>query len=349
MVNTSYSKIYGISKYILKNPKAAKRVHSLMKQARPGNRNAGLLYFGVFIENLIQLEGYGINVKLYNRNSIKLSGWPYLRHELTIEGASPNELLNLVVLVRLSVKYGVAIYQSAVDEQAVPLKTVVIDTKKKIVTVDGNINFHLDAIDPWIIMETFYLNIHNFGNIKNMKVVDVGAAFGDSALYFAKHGAKVYAIEPVNYDAMIRNLKLNPHLSKKISPLRYAVGADGKLRFSVLSNMVDGGASAFSMHQGDSTVEVDGYTFRSLLDKLGINAIEIAKFDCKGCEHRLTKEDLVRVKRYVSIEYGCSALGELEHLTNLLKESGFEYSVYLHSPEAISLIQNHATILAKRS
>ena len=55
-------------------------------------------------------------------------------------------------------------------------------------------------------------------NIKeNNIVVDVGAQCGDTPLYYANKGATVYAFEPNlnHYNAMLKNLSLNPVLAKK--------------------------------------------------------------------------------------------------------------------------------------
>ena len=59
-------------------------------------------------------------------------------------------------------------------------------------------------------------------------VLDVGAFVGDTALYYARRGAFVVAVEPVpgNFELMLRNLELNPDLKSGILPINAAVGGE---------------------------------------------------------------------------------------------------------------------------
>ena len=62
-------------------------------------------------------------------------------------------------------------------------------------------------------------------------IIDIGANIGSVSLLLAKNFkySKVFAIEPTNYafDKLIRNLKLNPNLSKKIFPYQIFLGSQG--------------------------------------------------------------------------------------------------------------------------
>jgi len=73
----------------------------------------------------------------------------------------------------------------------------------------------IDSFDPVIIAETWLYDIHFLGfNLNDWFVLDIGAFVGDTALYYARRGAFVVAVEPLpsNYETMIRNLELNPEL-----------------------------------------------------------------------------------------------------------------------------------------
>jgi len=107
----------------------------------------------------------------------------------------------------------------------------IINGDKKIIQTNKGLKFYLESIDPLVFIETFVLKIHNIDFIKSLEgkiVVDVGANFGDTALFFASLGAKVYAFEPLktNYSAMLKNIKLNEHLSDNIIPINAAIGTD---------------------------------------------------------------------------------------------------------------------------
>jgi len=63
--------------------------------------------------------------------------------------------------------------------------------------------------------------------------LDISAAFGDTSLHFASEGAKVIAVEPVNFNHLVSNIELNPNLSNKIIPLKVAAGKTGILEVPV--------------------------------------------------------------------------------------------------------------------
>ncbi|NDF48322.1 MAG: hypothetical protein EB158_09170, partial [Nitrosopumilaceae archaeon] len=83
---------------------------------------------------------------------------------------------------------------------------------KKIIETSTGIRFYIDSMHVGnTIIETFVKNIHLINSNydwSNKVVVDVGAECGDTPLYFADKGAKVYAFEPVktHYEAMMRNI-----------------------------------------------------------------------------------------------------------------------------------------------
>ena len=86
--------------------------------------------------------------------------------------------------------------------------------------------------------ETFVTDLHHINSKidwKDKVVIDVGPEYGDTPLYFASMGAKVYAFEAQksHYEGMLENLSLNPELSKQIIPTNAAIGKDGFLDFFI--------------------------------------------------------------------------------------------------------------------
>lgn len=191
---------------------------------------------------------------------------------------------------------------------------------KKIIETSTGIKFYLDSIHAGILTETYVQKIHLINSNddwKNKTVLDIGANYGDTALYYAQLGATVYAIEAVKsiYEGMLRNLSLNSKLAKKISPINIAVG---KFSYELYKNYdLDG---------------IQEYTFEETFEKFGITNIELLKMDCKGCEFGLTKKVLEKVNR-IKIEYKANDNSHrLVNLIKLLDDAGFKTMIYRHSP-----------------
>ena len=252
---------------------------------------------------------------------------------------------NLIKTLFVGSRYGANFETKSVDFKQFRDKTLVITEKnnKKIVETSKGIKFYLDSIHPGnTIGEAFVQDIHTIRNdddYSNKIVVDVGAECGDTSLYYAHRGATVFAFEPMksHYDAMIRNLSLNPELAKKITPINAAIGKDGMLKFYHSDRSDIAGVSSFEYNaHGDDVVvfdDVQGYSLSSAIKKFNIPHVNILKTDCKGCEFYLKKEDLEKVDQvkieYESFEYTKHSLTEL---TKVLDESGFEYMLYRINP-----------------
>ena len=214
------------------------------------------------------------------------------------------------------------------------------DNGKKIIETFSGIKFYLDSIHPGnTIMECFTDDIHTIRYSDTMTgktVVDVGAECGDTPLYYASKGAKVFAFEPIlsNFNSMLRNISLNPTLSKKIVPINAAVGKDGTLNFFQSPETPTIGSSFVYNRYGDKakTTEVQGYSFERIIKEFNINTIDLLKLDCKGCDIYLNKEILKHVVE-VKIEYMSQFTSKkLEELKQLLETSGFVCTIYRTSP-----------------
>jgi len=108
----------------------------------------------------------------------------------------------------------------------------------------------IKSFDPLIIAETWHYDIHFLGfNLSDWFAFDISAFIDDMALYYARRGAFVVAVEPLpsNYEVMIRNLELNPELKPRIIPVNAAVGGvDGFVEFRYNAT-IDGGALVHGM------------------------------------------------------------------------------------------------------
>jgi FkbM family methyltransferase len=233
----------------------------------------------------------------------------------------------------------------------------VIQGNKNIIETSNGIKFYSSKIAPEVIIEIFVRGIHNSysNDLMDKIVIDVGAAVGDTALYFASKGANVYAIEMTksNYHHMIENLKLNPNLSKKITPIHAAVGKDEMINyFGNPSEDVTAtaGASFLINKYGDEAIKesVVGMSIKTIISKFKIPYVDLLKMDCKGCEYLLDKDDLKSVKN-IKIEYvSYNKSHKIDLILNLLKEVGFSCIIFKHEPKDNLTFKNSGNILAKK-
>jgi len=251
---------------------------------------------------------------------------------------------NLLELLFLGTKFGANFFTKSIETIQLREKSFKITTvdNKKIIETSNGIKFFIDSIHPGnTIVETFIKNIHMINtkiDWRNKIVVDVGAECGDTPLYFASKGAKVYAFEPVrtHFDSMMRNLKLNKHLSKNIVPINAAIGKDGILKFYESTKEGGGGGASFVYnYQGKDfkITQVRGYSLKTAREKFGISHIDLLKMDCKGCEFFLTKEDLENIDN-IKIEYSIhDKKYKLQSLLQLLESLGFKCILYKHGEQ----------------
>ena len=229
-------------------------------------------------------------------------------------------------------------------------KTIKIIQKdgKKIVETSTGIKFYIDSIHPETIVETFVSKIHvinSHDKWSNKVVVDAGAECGDTPLYYASMGAKVFAFEPIkaHFDAMIRNISLNPELSERIIPINAAIGKDGPLKFYQNSQAEIAGGASFVYNTHGKNVKLSharGYSLESAFKEFNINHVDLLKMDCKGCEFLLTENTLKNVDM-VKIEFlSLDNSHKLKDLLKILENAGFKYMIYKINPFQYNISNN---------
>ncbi len=289
---------------------------------------------------VLGILSYATQYSMISKNMIKVSFDSQNWFTLPLTNFSKEDE-NLLILLYQGIKNGANfITQDSHVKRGKTLKIIDVDGKKIVETYQG-IKFYLELIHPGnTIIETFIQDIHSISdkdNWENKIVLDIGAECGDTALYYANLGAKVYSFEPIknNFNSFQENLKLNPNLSKKITAINAAIGRDGKVKFYLNPEAPDTGAS-FVYNKYDTpsfTTTVDGFSLKSALKKFGIEHVDLMKMDCKGCEFFLTKEDLVNVDK-VKIEYLVQSKDkQLENLIEVLESAGFQNIIYKINPE----------------
>jgi FkbM family methyltransferase len=212
----------------------------------------------------------------------------------------------------------------------------------------------VDSFDPLVIAETWLYNIHFLGfDLNDWFVLDIGAFVGDTALYYARRGAFVVAVEPLpsNYETMLRNLELNPELKPRIFPVNAAVsGVDGFVEFRY-NAAIDGSASTHGI--GRFIAKVRSIRLSTLIRELENGRIDMSRFkvrvlkvDCKGCEYELVNDGSLRLFDIVKIEYSGYLINKTYHeLMSKLEELGFRCRVWAHNEFAIKIgLDRHGTM-----
>ncbi len=193
-------------------------------------------------------------------NNIEFSFDTINKFTILIENLSYEDE-NMLELLFGSKKYGanfVSKYQLDKNDYRGKTFRIFSSDGKKIIETYNGVKFYIDSIYPGnSIIEIFVRNIHQinpYDDFDNKVVIDVGAECGDTPLYFASLGAKVYAFEPIpeHYDAMVRNISLNPTLSEKIVPINAAMGKDGTLAFFRDGSVEVGSASFVKNVHGEN-------------------------------------------------------------------------------------------------
>lgn len=173
--------------------------------------------------------------------------------------------------------------------------------------------------DMWTYINTGRWEPHSFDIFdyfvpKNGSVMDIGAWSGVLSLYIANKARKVYAIDPdpVCFQELTRNIKLNACLAKKIKA--YAVAISNKKGDAQLSARETYGKSSSSiLNRKRDTEQSTVVTTLSLLDFIEqeqIRDIDLIKMDVEGAEFLILpkiKKALAHLNYptlYVSFHYG---------------------------------------------
>ena len=167
-----------------------------------------------------------------------------------------------------------------------------------------NDSWHYDyAINCWVkegvkfkrlhgvIFEVFDYGEYSALDVTDKIIVDVGAGYGETALYFLKRGARrVIAVEPCPevYREMLENLRLNG-VEDKVAPLNAALSSAH-------------GSACIECPSGKVTVGT--ITLGDIIDRFGLHG-GVLKMDCEGCEYDVILNDYEHVRLFdvVYFEY----------------------------------------------
>ena len=225
----------------------------------------------------------------------------------------------------------------------------------KILTTPQGIKFDIRSFDELIFAETFLHDIHfSDFNLNNKIVVQAGGFTGDTALYYAHRGAKVYSFEPDpnSYNLAILNLSLNnAKLRKRVIFRNLAIGKDAVVEFPINTEVNSGGSSIYKTDK-NKTVKIRSASIKTILKEFKIKRPYLLDLDIKGSEFNVINEKVLSKFEIIRIEYstkiGDKKLGTRDYIIKRLKQLGFKnMRIYKHNYGSYDLFE-HGTIEATR-
>lgn len=206
--------------------------------------------------------------------------------------------------------------------------------------------FEVFAFDP-------YRDFLKFANPAGKQVIDIGAAFGDTAIYFIQKGAAhVVAVEafPGYYELAKQNIEING-FQNECEVLLAAAGGSSGGSLIIDNNLED--MFGANMKQSGAGQSVPIVTLKELTDKYKV-IDGFLKLDTEGFEYEIllnTPKEVIRCFSDMLIEYHYG----YERLEAYLIECGYKFfhtgPTHVHMPHLIGEdAQNMYTghIVAKR-
>lgn len=164
-----------------------------------------------------------------------------------------------------------------------------------------------------VFVEEVY-NVPGFIPRSGETVIDVGANYGDSSIWWSKvFGAKVIAFEPLEdiFRILVENIKMN---RANVIPFNLALGT-GK----PITGVAEG--SMFTKNQGDNTKMLHS----KRLDDFRFGKIDLLKIDVEGFEIEVLEGSMSAIERYhpkIILETHTSELKQRCH--KILTRIGYE-------------------------
>jgi FkbM family methyltransferase len=145
--------------------------------------------------------------------------------------------------------------------------------------------------DISLVSEIFVRQVYG-SDFYQKVVLDVGAYNGDSAIYFAKKGARlVIGLEPDprSLELAKENIKLN-NLQDRVKLLNVALSTrtgESKLGLNAETPNISQIAETTSMPDGG--LEVETVTVEEIMKRFKLQKIDFLKMNCEGCEYGIIR------------------------------------------------------------
>ena len=289
-----------------------------------GLKSTAPLYLEYLKKNVNEEKNYITNpiVLFRTEGIIKLKdgqSFPFNKHNKT-------DIINLVLF---TLENGVMFGLSKHSWRYYPSEGIVK-------TPDG-IKISIKGFDSMIMSETFLNDIHFIDfDLSGKIIIDAGGFTGDTSLYYANKGAKVYSFEPDpnSYKIAKYNISLNQRLSNRITFKNYALGKDGMINFPI--NPYGSGGSSLYKYNTKNTNKIESLSLTSIIKKFKINNPYLLHLDVKGCEFYLIKDPSISKFKRIRIEYSSYLVNgknkNPEYIIRSLEKHGFtKIRVYKHN------------------
>lgn len=185
----------------------------------------------------------------------------------------------------------------------------IIGSRAKIYYKSKNLIFNLGKLNPNFLSEVFgweaYKPFLDDFDIRNKSVVDIGAAIGDTAIYFAIQGAKsVYAFEPLPelYCLARENIKINK-LENICRVFNAGVGKEKKLSYFGDMNFEYMYGNEIKEYKNKEKIQI--VVLQDIVKEFKISN-SILKIDCEGCEYEIilnTPDEVLKRFDCILMEY----------------------------------------------
>jgi len=176
-------------------------------------------------------------------------------------------------------------------------------------------------------------------NIKGKIVLDIGAYIGDTAVFFGKKGASVYAYEPSKelYEIAKKNIKLN-NIDAKIFNLGIGdKNTNAKITHNINNIAGSGSFVLFEEQKALEEFEKDRLLFTEEVKIISLNevleqfeTIYLLKMDCEGCEFpsisSVKDENLQKIK-YIIMEVHFMNVFDSNIIISKLNANNFEVNI----------------------
>jgi FkbM family methyltransferase len=186
--------------------------------------------------------------------------------------------------------------------------------------------------DISLVSEIFVRQVYG-SEFEQKVVVDVGAYNGDSAIYFARNGAKlVIGLEPDprSLELARENVKLND-LNDKVKLLNVALSTrTGESKLGVNAETPNITHIAEPNGRVDDGLEIETITVEEIMKRFNLHNIDFLKMNCEGCEYgiiRTLQTSTLESINEIILEFHNGPLD----IPKILSKQGFAVSMIGHT------------------
>jgi FkbM family methyltransferase len=197
----------------------------------------------------------------------------------------------------------------------------------------NNVNYNGNSIKVYLSAKAAYttfvvqqyiktVNNENLGPAKGDVIMDLGACYGDTALFFshlAGNTGRVYSFEfiPGNLNVFRKNLSLNPSLKDSVEIIEHPLWttSDQKIYFK------DAGAASrvsfekFDGSEGETTtISIDDF-----IERYNVKKLDLIKTDIEGAEPYVLKGALNTLKKFTP-KLAISIYHNMNDFTGIIKQ-----------------------------